>query len=179
MKKVTCKSFGLFCAVLIGIVPLFLPITNLHAAAVWTATGSTCVPDDSSLSKYVTDGTAFKHKSGKTGSIFGRLNVTNPMDDGSSPPWNGMRVSYVDPCGAGNQVVVTLLRGNDGGTLETIATFNSNDFGCGGAVQSNVVGFAHAFDFESWAYFVLVTVARTSTSSAPAVHRIEIGSTSD
>ncbi len=102
----------------------------------------------------------------------------------SSCQWNTLEVVYRDPDGVGgpNQVTATLHEVSNNGLAEQlitifdpitgrpravfdpseIVTFDSNTVAAHtAAVQTHTVGFAHNFNFEDNAYYVLLKVKRS------------------
>src|SRR4051812_36547367 len=77
-----------------------LLISHSAHAATWSATASSCVPDNGSEGKYVfTDG-KLTFSGSSTGTLAVRCNITNPFDDTDDrPAWNLLTVGYRDPDG--------------------------------------------------------------------------------
>jgi len=163
---------------------LFAPAKVL--ALTWTYVGAACMADDGSADMYQAIAARFRHKSTHTGDIFARCNVTNPMDprgrQSGNPNWDSLEVVYRDPPGAGNQVTAELVRvSNRSGGIFTLATFDSNCNDCEADPdsQTSSVHFIHEFDFDSYAYYVLIKVARTDSDPAnnPDVSLVRLKST--
>lgn len=155
-------------------------------ALTWTHVAGACVPDDESRNRYESVAARFRHKDQHTGSIFAKCNVTNPMDPrgrlSGNPTWDSLEVVYVDPPGSGNQVLAELVRvSNRTGGIFTLATFDSNCDDCeaDAAAQTRSVHFIHQFDFDSYAYYVLIKVRRTDADEAnrPSVSMVRLKST--
>jgi len=108
---------------LLVLAPLVLPFTagRAHAAPVWTATGNSCVVDNSDLDQYEQDSFSLQHRKRAEGTILARCNVSNPLDSGANPGWGTLEVVYRDPDGRDNrsQVRVRLIRVNNGATRRT------------------------------------------------------------
>jgi len=150
-----------------------------HAAGIWTHVASACAVDESSTAKYEMTAGRFKFKSGQTGTIYARCNVTNPQDDGTDPWWNQLEVVYRDPDGiaAGSQVKATLYRvyNSNGGVSSAGTAFDSNTL----AATSDNKGTTPAggisdFNFTDYAYFVQLQVTRSSTASDPTVSIVRL-----
>jgi len=160
---------------LLVLAPLVLPFTagRAHAAPVWTATGNSCVVDNSDLDQYEQDSFSLQHRKRAEGTILARCNVSNPLDSGANPGWGTLEVVYRDPDGRDNrsQVRVRLIRVNNGGNTTNVAEFDSDEFPEAADPATQSVVFSHAFDFDTGAYYVELRISRESTRSEndPAV----------
>lgn len=82
--------------------------TSFALATPWTTAGSTGSIDESDLDHFATSACRLYFKTGTTGTIIARYNVTNPFDwDPVHWNWNRLYVSYKDP-GDSSRIVVSL-----------------------------------------------------------------------
>lgn len=155
-----------------------LASSEAHAAGIWTHVASACEVDESSTAKYEMTAARFKFKSGQTGTIYARCNVTNPQDDGSDPWWNQLEVVYRDPDGiaAGSRVKALLYRvTNATGGVVLVGTFDSNTLAATGDNKGDApAGGVSDFNFTNYAYFVELQVTRSSTASDPTVSIVRL-----
>jgi len=130
---------------------------------IWTCVGSAFVPDEDSAGKYEFSAARFRHKGINIGTISACCNVTNPLDNGESDPnWNNLEVIYYNQKET-NQVKVELIRvSNENGGIWTMATFESTT--TNKDCQPGRVSFDRSFNFLDFAYYVKITVKRTSTA---------------
>jgi hypothetical protein len=147
-------------------------------SAVWTAVGSTFVPDEGSIVVYEANAGRFRHKGSHTEDIYGRCNVTNPLDNGQSPGWNAMEVVYFLQDSTSQVTVQLIWVSNETGGVNTIVTFDSAAFGVHTAHPEasrvelvDIPLSGNVFDFWRYAYYVQIKVRRGSTADGnrPAV----------
>lgn len=137
---------------------------------------STCTVDEAATGKFEMNFGRFQFDGNYTGTIDARCNVSNPLDSVlQSVSWNAMEVSYDDPDGAlaGTEVVVTLRRVDKytgGSTL--IATLSSNNFGPGQQLRN--VPISHSFNFVNYAYYIGISVKRTTSMPNPGIQRVRL-----
>lgn len=150
--------------------------TSFALATPWTAAGSTGSIDESDLDEFATKLSYLYFKTGITGAIRARYNVTNPFDwegvhDGN---WNKLYVSYKDP-GDSSRIVVSLKSVDiETGRPSTIARFDSNDFPALDSIQLQDIEVSHEFDFHSKAYYIEAYVKRTNTSAGVGLFVIKL-----
>ena len=98
------------------------------------------------------------------------------------PAWNTLTVGYQDPDGTSVShtygVKAKLLRVNKGtGAVSVIATFDS-DSGSGASTPTfRQVKFTHSWDFNNYAYYVTLTLNRSSTILNPGVWFVKLSLT--
>jgi hypothetical protein len=153
-------------------------VPHAHAAnGQWTTVASACVPDESSVGKYVADGAGVQFAFAQIGQIVLRCNVTAPADFGNNmdPVWTNMEVTYADADGmaAGSRVEVRLWRAGIGGITSFIPTayFDSNVYAAG---PTNTDPFFHVFDFTNTAYFLEIRLSRAAANLATRILRVRL-----
>ena len=145
-------------------------------ATPWTTAGSTGSIDESDLDEFTTTAFALRFKSGITGLIRARYNVTNPFDwegvhDGN---WNRLYVSYKDPGDFSRIRVYLRSLDLETGGLSRIVLFDSNDFPALDSVQLQSIYVNHKFDFESKAYYIEARLERTSASVSVQLYALKL-----
>ena len=138
-------------------------------AQIWTHVAAACTPDESSLSKFDASAARFRHKGTNTGAIYARCNVVNPMDAGASNPvWTWLELVFKDT-GEGGRVRAQLYRvSNSTGGTWLMGTVDSDSHPGSAGAQTRGAWLATShFDFEDYAYYVLLTVERTNTAVLP------------
>lgn len=152
----------------------------------WTQVVSSCTPDEDTID-YQMSGAGVSFPGTITGELTLRCNITNVMAPDAN--WDILEVVYNDPDGNGaaNQVTVELHKVDGSGIAENvirttvprgtlsvpilvnpslIASFDSNSVTTATtSTQTRVVGFSHAFDFATNAYYVKVKVKRAAGST--------------
>ncbi len=160
-----CNSF----LAVSGAVILILGLAHsTPAQSLWTSVASAGTADDSDLSDWVATYSHVGFKTGASGYLTLRYNVTNPEDDGSNTNWFRLYVTYRDPdgTGTGSRVRVFLRRtSRSSGSVSTIATFDSNTFTTT-ATQTQSVNFSHTWNFYDYYYFLEAELYRTTGSTA-------------
>lgn len=159
----------------IGLLGLVATPRSYGQATEWTTVTSACVPDEESTGKFALEFGSFQFLGANIGAIDERCNITNPRDGSNNPGWGVMDVTYNDPDGAagGSQVVVYLRRIHKvTGASGDIAVFNSNLFAAGQQLRS--LGFVHTFNFADYAYYLAISVRRTTSSLAPKIQRVRL-----
>ncbi len=149
--------------------------TSFALATPWTTAGSTGSIDESDLDHFATSACRLYFKTGTTGTIIARYNVTNPFDwDPVHWNWNRLYVSYKDP-GDSSRIVVSLKSVDlETGHPSTIARFDSNDFPALDSVQLQDIEVSHEFDFHSKAYYIEAYVKRTNTSAGVGLFALKL-----
>ena len=149
--------------------------TSFALATPWTIAGSTGSIDESDLDEFATNLSYLYFKTGITGAIKARYNVTNPFDwEAVHWNWNKLYVSYKDP-GDSSRIVVFLKSVDlETGHSSTIARFDSNDFPALDSVQLQDIWVNHEFDFYSKAYYIKAYVKRTSTSAGVGLFALKL-----
>ena len=154
---------------------VFVNVPHVSAAqAEWTTAASPCVPDESSEGLYNLEQARFEFAGMNTGQIVARCNITNPLDDATSPLWECMTITYDDPDGFFSQyrvrVQLRLVRDTDGAS-QTITTFDSNL-----VLDDNpeVHCFAHAFNFVRNAYYLTLILDRLDAHANPRIMRVRL-----
>lgn len=110
-----------------------------------------------------------------------RYNVVavDGLEGGQGLLWPQMTVRFRDN-GNNNRVVVRLRRASiDGGTTEILLTLDSNDHAGSSSFQTRTVGTCgsgsnFSYDFEQYAYYIEVTLTRTSLPVTPGVASIQL-----
>ncbi|MCU1328532.1 MAG: hypothetical protein JWN34_3902 [Bryobacterales bacterium] len=180
-----------------------LPLAQ--AQAPWSALPGGCGSTDNNfysgapssaypVARYKTPGGSIAFNGFHDGFVAVNCNVDNPRFTATGPyqTWNKLQVTYRDPDGLGNpgqqgseyQAFVQLVRVSKiTGVLAVIATFDSNlqcAQGTSCVADNNVrridVPFAHAFDFNNYAYAVYVRLHRAlaTFSLSPAVYQVRL-----
>jgi len=148
-------------------------LSNAAQTRVWSAVGSTCVPDDDATSRHEinTSSGYSEFKSSTTGSYYLTCNVTTPIDSyPGEPDWNTMYLTFKDP-DANGYVQAKLYRKNLAtGVVGTVATLTSTD---GVGVREAYV-LVSGFDFDKYAYFVRILMSRTDDSSDQEFHIVRL-----
>jgi hypothetical protein len=149
----------------------------------WTHVGSACTVDEDSLGKFEFVNADFKFKGtnvsppsvGGLLPITARCNVVNPLD-AENPDWNRLVVGYQDSNGTNGQngAIVRLKRINrPGGSLATIATFNSDSFSSINRAEASIP-FNHAWDFLRNEYFIQIELYRGNTNNQISVYSLRL-----
>lgn len=159
-NSIVRASFGMILA---------LGLANMAGAqSLWTSVASACAVDESDQSDWAASYSQVGFKTGASGYVTLRYNVTNPEDDGSNTFWDRLYVTYRDPDGTGtaSRVRVFLRRASrTTGSIATIATFDSNTFSATGT-QTASVSFSHSWSFYSYYYFLETELYRSTGSTA-------------
>jgi hypothetical protein len=157
---------------LIGICVLLLFGSPAYAGT-WTTIGSGCTVDEASLSNFSVSSAAFQHQVGRTGTIVERCNIVDVEDAAN---WNRWDITYRDPdgTGAGFNVRLSLYAVNQStGDLTLIRTFDSNTSSATDT-RLQILNFNHDFNWVINAYYLYVTVFRSTTAGTPIFYRAEI-----
>jgi hypothetical protein len=166
------KPINKFGIGLIGICVLLLLGSPTYAGT-WTIIGSGCTVDEASLSNFDVSSAQFRHETGRTGTIVERCNIVEVED---TTNWDRWDITYHDPDGSGNRyrVYLWLYQVNQTtGALTQIATFDSNTRDALDPIPATVL-FNHNFDFTIHAYYLYVTVFRSTADETPIFYRAEL-----
>jgi hypothetical protein len=140
----------------------FLVMALLPAAAsaqVWTHAASSCTPDEGSATKVIFSSGRAQFRTGETGDIYLRCNVTNPRDNGQNPNWSVLQAGYFNEPNA--YVQAHLKRVDNSGATYTIATVDGLTLpAASGELRS--ASFSHFFNFFANAYYVELRLRRTA-----------------
>ena len=86
-----------------------------------------------------------------------------------------MAAKFLDP-GNSSRVIVRLRRIHlITSATSTLLTIDSNNFAASNLYQNQTVGCGQGFDFATYAYFVEVTLSRTSDNASAGIASIQIG----
>jgi hypothetical protein len=157
----------LILGALLGIV-LAIGYSPYAFASWWTHTASAGMIDDADLSDFAASNEEVYFKSGKSGSIYLRCNITNPNDDGTNPYWDYLGVTYKDPDGTGTatRVVVYVKRvSKTTGSTSTLATFDSNTVNVPSTNYSWICFDTEVGDFSLYYYFLEAMLYRPTNST--------------
>ena len=136
----------------------------------WTAVASTGAIDENSRNHYVTSGPNLQHQATSTTDVVARYNVTNTYGGAINDvaPWGTLQLGYTDNSPLGS-VTATLFRVNPcTGTITPICMATSID-------NANCVTCATgALNFNSFLYYVEVTVHRVDTTVTPIAKTLRI-----
>ena len=132
---------------------------------VWTAAASTGAIDESSLGFYSVNLSSLGYLTGSASlnRVVARYNVTN-LAGTSNPTWSTLELGYFDNSPA-STVLATLYRVNFcTGSVTALCTVTSVD---ASGNTCNRCNFTAPLDFTTNAYFVEVSISRTSTAVSP------------
>jgi len=141
----------------------------------WTHTGATIIVDEDSLKKFEAGFPSIYFKGTNIGDVRGRANIVNPKDDGSSPGWNRLEITYKDQDGSGTtyRVLIKIFRVDKitGVYYGPLVTFDSNSYASPvPSVQYYSLPFTLTFDFSANAYWIMITLTRSSTANNPTLY---------
>ncbi len=185
MKRIS--MFGWVASLLVASI-LCLPASSVaQNHPIWTGVGSTLTVDESSAGKYQQgSGAIFRHSGTNVGTIEGRINITNPDDNGLPVQFECLQVCYTDPDAnqpGTNRITVYIWRiGNlDGACCATqlVSYFSSNNFPGNASCQTQAVAIPAAyqiFDFANYTYFAYVAVYRSNSQYAPVFYSLRLTS---
>jgi hypothetical protein len=135
------------------------------SAQSWGQPGSTGIVDEASLTLYEVNNATLKFKSTQTGTIVARY----PLGGVSvaEPDWSEWELSYSGPGVSAKLMKVYAC----GGYVEQVASFGPTtiDNTCDGVDVSSVY-----WDIEYNSYYVEVTLTRSSTSTNPQFHHVQL-----
>lgn len=166
----------------LGVTALALGTAPLAHAYPWTSTGSTGMPDETTLATDVSP--ARIHLSGPYVTLLAnaaqqsaviRYNVTDVFDKNYifTP---SLQMRFVDS-GATTQVVGVLRAYSNSGSSRVLATLDSNSFAASGAYQTQVSCSPNnqwINDFDNEVYYVEVTLSRTSTAGSASLAALRV-----
>lgn len=120
-------------------------------------------------------GPSLKFASGVTGTITLYYPVTNTYGSGSSktPAWTTLWSTYRDS-DANGSVTTTLFEVDKCTAAQTQLCSITSSASGSSAQCSNCTFSSSTFDFANNTYYILVTLARTSTSSNQEIHSLAI-----
>jgi hypothetical protein len=159
---------------------ILMTTTSVAAAAQddkpWTTIGSAGTVDESGQMTF-TDNIAYLDSD----SAVIRYNVVavdGLFNDGLQAAFPRMTVRFRDN-GSNNRVIVRLKRAPiDGGNSVTVLRLDSNDYAGSSSFQTQSVTAcgdeAFSFDFASYAYYIEVTMSRTSLPVTPGLASIKL-----
>jgi hypothetical protein len=156
------KTFKLSLVLSLVLLPL-----SAFAAVPWAGSPGASAIDEGSVSLYEADTSTLGFIAGATGTIVGRLNLTDTTATGY-PSWATMQLRGYDP-GASSFVRAKLMR-ISGGIISNVATCSIPD----NATVQTVTCSIPQVDFNTYSYVVQVEVNRTSTSVAPFAAAVKI-----
>jgi hypothetical protein len=151
---------------------------SLAQAGEWTCVGSTFTPDETSPA--AVNGPAaftfgrFHFFGAAVGTIEGRCNITNPLDNSVNPGWGHLEITHNDPdgMGAGTRVVIQLIEVNKfTGNTVVITTYDSNNFN---QAILRVHAFNYNWNFANFAYYVNVQISRQNMNMNPWLARVRL-----
>lgn len=137
------------------------------SAQFWSVPGSVGVIDEASSSLYEFSNTTLKFKSGQTGTIVARYPIYSPVS--ANPGWVNLGIGYSGPG-------VTVKIYSSPHCLQFQST--EGTFGPSTTTESNVCDplstSSISWDFESNSYWVEVTLTRSTTSTNPQLHHLDL-----
>lgn len=160
------------------LVAFLLVASAAHAQSIiWSAVGTTCVPDGATVGHYTT-GTSVasvRHLGNQTGTLTFTCRVSRV--DTATTDWV-LKLSYRDSTGTGGgaSVVAKLYRlriGNYTPALIDTVTSNSSSV-TGNNTINSTASFSHTFNFDMNTYFVQVVLTRASSSQNVQFHSTAI-----
>jgi hypothetical protein len=155
---------------------LLLMAVPAHAITpVWSITASSCVPDAESirLDRYTTAGPTVAHRDANVDLIQLMCNISDPPFQGGD--WD-LVITYRDSTGTGTgaRLIGRLLRVSRlTGVQNAVVTFNSNNTAATTMVKGSI-GFTHTFDFDTYYYYVLLQLDRTTAAEIVQVVGVAI-----
>lgn len=135
----------------------------------WAAAGSTGILDPASMSLAATSGPTLQFATGQIGTITTRYPVVNTYGSATSktPPWAVLGAGY-NP--GGGTVTVTLVRHTQcSATTTELCSISSSS---GTTNQCRTCIFPDGIDFNTYDYYVEVTLTRTVTTQDPRVYNV-------
>lgn len=158
---------------------LLTGLALLAASAVSFATDWTSVCsagatiDETSLSIYQVAGSYLAHRSGTTGTITARYNVTNTaVPSTPTPPWTIFELGYFDNAAAGS--VTATLYETDPCTGKSTVICRINSIDASGARCLPCQFASTTFDFTNNLYYVQVDVFRSNPDVTPRAITLRI-----
>ena len=150
------------------VVALALFSMSAFAAVPWSGAPGASVVDEGSATLYEADTATLGFKSGATGTIVGRINLTDTTATGY-PGWTTIEIRGYDP-DPSTDVRAKLMR-ISGGTISNVATCATSD----SASVQNVTCAIPQVDFNSgYIYVVQLEVIRSNTSYTPFISGVKI-----
>jgi hypothetical protein len=139
----------------------------------WSMIGSGGEIDESCLTLYDYNGARLSFKSGQTGTITVRYPVTAYGNtNGLQPPWDVLRVTYIDSNASGSVAAKLVSVDECSGTEETLCTVTA----AGSTTPScSICIFPPDIDFQQFSYYVEGTLTRTSTAGDPTLIMVSLG----
>ena len=134
----------------------------------WSAVGSVGIIDEDSVSLYAFTAYDLEFKTGQTGTITARYPVMHTGDP--TPSWNSMFVG-----GSGSGVTAKLIRNSKciPSTPEVVCELGPSNAAGNFCQQCDDLGF-NALDFNNNAYYIEVTLTRSSTATNPKLHMLAL-----
>lgn len=141
----------------------------------YTSTGNVGRVNSDAQSLVLFGGPSLKFASGSTGTIKAYYPVTNTHGSGSTktPAWTTLWSTYRDSDANGSVVTALFEVDKCTGVQTQICSITSS--GSGSSAQcSNCTFSSSTFDFANNTYYILVTLARTSSSSNQEIHSLAV-----
>ena len=161
---------------LVLILSLFTVISA--GATPWTSAGNAGTVDEADLDEFEADWWKICHKDDKKGTITIYYNVTNPFDfTPVHANWNYLGVTYKDTKNGHPARVTAYLKrvSFTTGATGTIASFDSNDHLNDDNIHHVKTYFNYNFNFNNYAYFIIVYIKRNTTDEDAALYALKLG----
>ena len=146
---------------------LFILAAVPASAQYWSVPGSVGVIDEASASLYEFSGSTLKFKSGQTGTIVARYPIYSPVS--ADPGWINLGIGYSGPGVTAKLVYAPhcLQFQSEAATFGPSTTTENNV--CDPLSVSSI-----SWDFTSNSYWVEVTLTRSTTSTNPQLHHLDL-----
>jgi hypothetical protein len=141
----------------------------------YTSTGNNGRVNSDAQSLVLFGGPSLKFQSASTGTIKAYYPVTNTHGSGSTktPAWTTFWSTYRDSDANGSVTSALFEVDKCTGVQTQICSITSS--GSGSSAQCSNCSFSSStFDFANHTYYILVTLARTSTSSNQEIHSLAV-----
>lgn len=153
------------CFAVLKVAAFALPAQAFTATWVYSMTANTCVPSSKSINNaHYASGNYVAHRGKSTAAIVLYCPMSSVDDFEPGTSWY-LDVTYLDSTGSGNGafVEVKVMKQNvQSGVTSTVWTFDSNSENTT-SVHRSTVTFLHDFDFETYAYYMQITLDRSKT----------------
>ena len=137
----------------------------------WTAVCSTGAIDEADVDQYAFSLAALTFRSGQTGTIQAKYNVTNTSQEVNIPPWTTLQLGYLDTSASSSVSAVLFRVTRCTGAVTSIASVTSTD---SATAHCSTGALSEAVNFGSFNYYIIVTVNRSSTSVSPAAYTLTL-----
>lgn len=150
---------------------VMLPIAAM-ADDSWTSVGSAGVMDETEYNPvtFTMSSGSLSRAAGVTATVEARYNVTN-IKAPNTPSWNTLEMGNFDNSTT-NQVTAQLIRVNRcTGTSQTLCSVTSTN---SASSKCETCTFVEAWNFDSFAYYIYVTLSGQGTNPQPALRTLRL-----